>query len=391
MKGFHDASRRQRCLAHGYRLVLAEFHAARCAGSAMRSTVRESARSATASRAELAILEIDDDAWGAFVDSRPDATPFHQPSWARLLAHTYRLRSRAAVVLDDSGAIIAGLPIVEVGRGPRQRWVSMPFTDRCAPLSLSDSGARLLARCLVDARNQLPLRSIEVRDRFADTGGWVVPQGYWHELPLTSEPSDILKGLHKLRVRLLRRAAKEGVVVERGRSKRDLCEVFYGLHVSTRQRLGIPVQPRRFFALLWDYILTVQSGFVLIARKGLSPIASAVFLASNGRVTYKFSASDPRYARLGGSTAVLWEAIQSSCRSGDRVLDFGRTEAGNEGLRAFKLGWGAREEPLAYTVLARHAPPPPRRWARTALSALIRHSVPRVGQAVGAIGYRYTA
>jgi CelD/BcsL family acetyltransferase involved in cellulose biosynthesis len=167
--------------------------------------------------------------------------------------------------------------------------------------------------------------------------------------------------------------------------------VFYGLHVATRKRLGVPVQPRRFFELLWDGMLARQLGFVLVARKGRSPIASAVFLASNGRVTYKFSASDSRYARLGGTHAVLWEAIRSSCRNGDRVFDFGRTDEGNRGLRDFKLGWGAREEPLAYTTLAPHTPSPSSRRAHAALGRVIRRSPPWVARATGAIAYRYTA
>jgi len=32
-------------------------------------------------------------------------------------------------------------------------------------------------------------------------------------------------------------------------------------------------------------------------------------------------------------------------RRGFRVLDFGRTSQGNEGLRRFKLGWGTQETP----------------------------------------------
>jgi CelD/BcsL family acetyltransferase involved in cellulose biosynthesis len=346
---------------------------------------------AVTSHGGIAILDVENQAWTAFVDGHPDATPFHHPSWSQLLADCYRLRPRVAAVLDGTGAIVAGLPLIEVGRGSHRRWVSLPFTDRCAPLVRTDPGAPMLAEQLEDTRRELRLRSIEVRDRLAGGGGWVVPQGYWHELPLTPEPDELYAGFHKLRVRLLRRAEREGVVVERGGSKRDLCEVFYGLHVATRRRLGVPVQPRRFFELLWDRMLARKLGFVLIARNGTAPIASAVFLASNGRVTYKFSASDSRYARLGGSTAVLWEAIRLSCRNEDRVLDFGRTEEGNPGLRGFKLGWGAREEPLNYTVLAAGAPSMRKGRTHAALGAVIRHSPQWVARASGALAYRYTA
>ena len=340
----------------------------------------------------ISMLDPANHAWTAFVDEHPDATPFHHPSWIQLLADCYHFRPRVAAVLDGAGAIVAGVPVVEIGRGSRRRWVSLPFTDRCAPLVHGQAGAVTFARHLERTQRELPLRSIEVRDRLAGADGWVVPQGYWHELPLTTEPGELFTGFHKSRVRsLLRRAEREGVVVERGGSKGDLSEVFYGLHVSTRKRLGVPVQPRRFFELLWDGMLARRLGFVLIARKGPSPIASAVFLASNGRVTYKFSASDNRHARLGGTNAVLWEALQSSCRNGDRVFDFGRTDGSNAGLRAFKLGWGAREEPLAYTVLAPRMPSSSRRRAHAGLASVIRRSPAWVVQSIGAVAYRYAA
>jgi hypothetical protein len=84
---------------------------------------------------------------------------------------------------------------------------------------------------------------------------------------------------------------------------------------------------------------------------------------------------------------VLWEAIRSSCRDGHRVFDFGRTEQGNEGLRAFELGWGARKEELAYTAFAASAPSPGSGWTHAALGTVIRRSPPWVGQSIGALAW----
>jgi CelD/BcsL family acetyltransferase involved in cellulose biosynthesis len=339
---------------------------------------------------ELTILDIEDQGWAAFVAGHPDATAFHHPSWAQLLGDCYRLHPRVAAMFDGGGAIVGGLPIIEVGHASRRRWVSLPFTDRCAPLVRAVPDAGLLDQ-LEHLRQALGLRSIEVRHRLAGRSAWIMPQGHWHELRLAPEPDELYAGFHKLRARLIKRAEREGVVVERAASRRELCEEFYGLHVATRRRLGVPVQPRRFFELLWDRMLAQELGYLLIARKGTTPIASAVFLASNGRLTYKFSASDSRYARLGGTNAVIWEAIRSACRNGDRALDFGRTEEGNSGLRAFKLGWGAREEPLEYTVIGPSAPSSGGGRARQAVGAVIRHSPGWVARAIGAVAYRYTA
>src|SRR6478672_3358558 len=94
---------------------------------------------------DLTILDIEDAAWAEFVTSHPDATPFHHPSWAQLLADCYRLRARVAALLDRRGTIIAGMPLIEVPNHFRRRWVSLPFTDRCAPLIRSDEGGAQFA------------------------------------------------------------------------------------------------------------------------------------------------------------------------------------------------------------------------------------------------------
>jgi hypothetical protein len=132
-------------------------------------------------------------------------------------------------------------------------------------------------------------------------------------------------------------------------------------------------------------------GTVLLAYERETPVAGAVFLAWNGAVTYKFGASDPAYWALRPNNLVFWEAIRAACVRGDRTLDFGRTELENHGLREFKCGWGAREEPLVYTF----AGGAPRSDARgivvRALGAAIRRSPVWFCRAVGEAGYRFAA
>jgi hypothetical protein len=310
-------------------------------------------------------LDLHDVRWAAFVASRPEAGPFHHPAWASLLADCYGFRGFALAFEDGAGAIRGGLPVLEVRRG---RLVSLPFTDACAPLG-DVSGA--LPR--VEVRAALPGSPSSVR-------------GVVHRLELAHDAEAVRRGFRPQMRRNVARAERERVVVRTGDSRADLVDVFYELHLRTRRRQGVPIQPRRFFRLLWEQLIEPGLGSVLVAYAGSQPVAAAVFLSWNGTAVYKFGASDPAHRALRPNNLLFWEAIRAACERGDHVLDFGRTELGNRGLREFKSGWGAREEPLLYT----HAGGGDGRAAR-ALGAGIRRSPLWVCRAVGEVAYRYAA
>ena len=108
------------------------------------------------------ILDLGHPEWARFVESTPGATPLHHPAWAALIADCYRFRGFVVALRDATGELIAGAPFIEVGR--RRRWVSLAFTDYCAPLGESEATGRLLL-ALEEQRLAEGLRSIEIRDR----------------------------------------------------------------------------------------------------------------------------------------------------------------------------------------------------------------------------------
>jgi CelD/BcsL family acetyltransferase involved in cellulose biosynthesis len=303
-------------------------------------------------------LELDDPRWLAFVRSRPEAGPFHHPAWASLLAQCYGFRGFA--LLDGE----AGLPVLDVGRG---RLVSLPFTDACAPLG--------------DFRAAVP--RLEVRAALPGLPASV--RGVVHRLALSDDLDAVRRGFRSQMRRNVARAEREGVVVRAAETRADLLDVFYGLHLRTRHRQGVPVQPRRFFRLLWEDLHEHGLGTTLIALAGTTPVAAAVFLHWNGTTVYKFGASDPAYWSLRPNNLLFWEAIRAACARGDRSFDFGRTELENAGLREFKSGWGAVEEPLVYTNAGGEG-----RVAR-ALAPAIRRAPLWLCRALGETAYRYAA
>ncbi len=78
------------------------------------------------------------------------------------------------------------------------------------------------------------------------------------------------------------------------------------------------------------------------------PVAASVFLRAGAAAVYKFGASDERAWDCRPNHLVMWEGIRHLTASGARSLHFGRSSIGQEGLRRFKLSWGATESPISY-------------------------------------------
>jgi hypothetical protein len=54
---------------------------------------------------------------------------------------------------------------------------------------------------------------------------------------------------------------RSGVIVSLAEDEDDLTSTFYELHTATRRRLGVTVQPRRYYSLVWRRILEPDSTF----------------------------------------------------------------------------------------------------------------------------------
>jgi hypothetical protein len=78
----------------------------------------------------IALLDINDKHWGAFVAEHPEAMIFHYPGWARFIATCYGYHSVVVAVQNEHGQIRAGISLLEVpGLLASRRWISLPFSD----------------------------------------------------------------------------------------------------------------------------------------------------------------------------------------------------------------------------------------------------------------------
>jgi lipid II:glycine glycyltransferase (peptidoglycan interpeptide bridge formation enzyme) len=150
---------------------------------------------------------------------------------------------------------------------------------------------------------------------------------------------------HSCTRRAIRRAEREGLTYEAGRSDRLLL-AFYGLLRQTRRRHRLPPQPLGWFRNL---AACFGSGLLIhLASKDGLPVAGILTLSFKNTVVYKYGGSDARFHPLGGMPFLFWHAIQGAKARGAEELDLGRSALDQPGLIAFKRHLGAEESTLTY-------------------------------------------
>jgi hypothetical protein len=348
--------------------------------------------------------------WDRWLEYFPDATAFHTAAWAAVLKRTYghiplylveKLVDGKSAPTDAGGYAphppspipdlpSAILPLMEIrSRFTGRRGVCLPFTDQCGKIEAERSTTTTHLPSpicgpksaptdpaerdgyaphlpspithlpspnshLLDFPSLLSLarsrrwRSFELRGGEPPAPDAIPSQTFYqHTLDLRNDPDRLFERCDPATRRAVRKAERAGFDVELGHTLGALHE-FYTLHGQTRRKHGLPPQPFSFFLAIHDEIISRGKGFITVARRGLEPIAAAVFLHFGKHAIYKFGASDETHLELRANNLVMWDSIRWLARNGFHTLDFGRTSTNQDGLRRFKLGWGTRECRLQY-------------------------------------------
>lgn len=289
-----------------------------------------------------------DPGWDAHVARLPGTGFSHTTAWARVLGETYGF-TPAYFRCGDAASPTALLPMIEVDSWlTGRRGVSLPFIDHCAPWYADPAAFNRLFAAVRAHAMERRWRHVEFRggrEFFAHAPAAVA---FWgHRIELPAHDGTLLPTFDGAVRRAINKAERSGLTVTISHSLDSLRE-FYQLLCRTRGRLGAPVQPFAFFAAIHRHVLSAGRGCVVIAHLDAEPVAAAVFLHHGDTALYKFAASDDRRQEFRGNNLVLWRALQWHAANGFRQVDLGRTSLDNEGLRRFKLSWGAHEYRIEY-------------------------------------------
>lgn len=289
--------------------------------------------------------------WDSLVARHPNASVFHQRGWLESLALTYGYEPFVMTTAPAGEPLENGIAMCRI-----QSWltgsriVSLPFSDHCQPLFRDSKEIDEFFRLAQEACDDRPCRYAEFRpisSPWDQNGQLQASSSYWfHEMNLGAGLPEIFRGLHKNSFqRKIRRAEREGIKCEVGRSDRLLDE-FYALLLLTRKRHQLIPQPKAWFRNLLKCL--GGSVEIRVARKDKLPLASILTLRHGSTVVYKYGCSDQKFHNLGAMPFLIWSLIEQSIASGVQKIDFGRTAKDNLGLTVFKDRLGADKRSLTY-------------------------------------------
>lgn len=340
------------------------------------------------SASSLEFIEPSDHDWQVFAESQR-SNIFHHAAWSGLLRECYGYRPFVVILRDATGQISAGLPMMEVDALFSRRWVSIPFSDHCAPLYSDAASLRKFGEVLTLEAQKSENPKIELR---CELPAEFEPQSraeyVLDTIELNSALEEVKKRIHRSHLGSIKTAQARGIQIKFGRILEDV-RTFYSLHLQSRRRQGVPIQPYHYFEALHKRLIAQGLGFVLLAYEKEQCLAGAVFLHWNHTLTYKYAASRPDPLHLCPNHLLFWNAIQWGCNNGFTRLDLGRTSIENEGLRSFKSRWGAEETPLRYISLPHESNQASNPVLWKLMNTVIQKSPPWVCRLSGELLYKY--
>jgi CelD/BcsL family acetyltransferase involved in cellulose biosynthesis len=298
------------------------------------------------------IQPLEDARWEQFLEGHPRASVFHSSQWLKALQQTYGYQpvayttSSAAQKLEDA-IVFCKVDSWLTGR----RLVSLPFSDHCDPLAEADDVAAITRGILQQELGANRWRYVELRPLqplaiCTQLHRTDVTYAF-HQLDLKPDLDTLFRNLHKNSTqRKILRAEREGLIYREGTTD-EFLDHFYRLFQMTRQRHNVPPQPKEWFANLIACFGDALK--IRVAFAGDRSVAAMITIRFKETLVYKYGCSDPRFNKLGSMHLLFWRAIQEAKMQGLESFDFGRTDAGQQGLITFKNRWGAKESALTYS------------------------------------------
>ena len=282
--------------------------------------------------------------WDELLETSPRANFCHLPGWREVMEGALGHDYSALVARDTGGAVVAGLPLVEVrSRIFGHYLVSMPFLNYGGPVG-SAAGCRALIDEATGMARELAVDLLELRAREAfDQPHPVNERKVTVLLELPDDPEVLFKDQFRSKLRSqIRRPMKEGMEVRFGH---DQIEPFYRVFAENMRDLGTPVLPKTLFDRIGEVFGEVAVFGVVYA--GEEPVAGGAGFQWGDEFELTWASSLRAWNRQAPNMLLYWGLMERAIEEGVGVFNFGRCTPGG-GTHRFKAQWGGEDHVLPW-------------------------------------------
>lgn len=308
---------------------------------------RRAAPSAAAAPRTLHLLQKKDTArWDAFVRACPSATFFHLSGWQSVIEQSFGIKTWFYYVEQD-GQIQGVLPLAEIkSRLFGHSLGAMPFCVYGGVAATDDAARAMLDGAAHELAQKLGVGHLEYRGMQRAHPG----DASWHTKELyvtfrkeiTGDDETNMNAIPRKQRAMVRKGIKLGLkgVVE------DNVDNMFTAYAHSVLRLGTPVFPKKYFALLQKTFgdeCEVRSIYTEDDRL----VGSVLSFYWRDEVVPYYGGGMDLARSVAGNDFMYWNLMQAAAARGCRIFDFGRSKLGT-GAYDFKKNWGFEATPLPY-------------------------------------------
>lgn len=284
--------------------------------------------------------------WDAFVRACPDATFFHLSGWQKVIEESFGIKTWFYYVQQD-GQIQGVLPLAEIkSRLFGHSLGAMPFCVYGGPAALDEGARRLLDDAADKLARELGVGHLEYRAMqrvHPEDASWHTKELYvTFRKEISADDEANLNAIPRKQRAMVRKGIKLGL---KGVVENDV-ERMFEAYANSVLRLGTPVFPKKYFALLQQVFgdeCEVRSIYTSDDRL----VASVLSFYWRDEVVPYYGGGMDLAREVAGNDFMYWNLMQAAAARGCRIFDYGRSKLGT-GAYDFKKNWGFTATPLPY-------------------------------------------
>jgi FemAB-related protein (PEP-CTERM system-associated) len=284
--------------------------------------------------------------WDGFVRACPDATFFHLSGWQKVIEQSFGIKTWFYYVQQD-GQILGVLPLAEIkSRLFGHSLGAMPFCVYGGVAATDDNARILLDEAADKLARELGVGHLEYRGMkraHPDDPSFHTKELYvTFRKEISADDEANLNAIPRKQRAMVRKGIKLGLkgVVE------DNVDRMFEAYAHSVLRLGTPVFPKKYFALLQQTFgdeCEVRSIYTSDDRL----VASVLSFYWRDEVVPYYGGGMDLAREVAGNDFMYWNLMQAAAARGCRIFDYGRSKLGT-GAYDFKKNWGFTAEPLPY-------------------------------------------